>query len=134
MIDPNNPKNVQERIRTLGVKKRDLEKRREQLTKKQSRAINEIVEINKQLKAINIELHDLSQKRYAPLVSEHALVRYLERVKNIDADLLRSEILPEHIVEQIITLGDGTYPVNGFRIVVVNHTVVTVITEDDQPR
>lgn len=128
----NNSKVAQERIRKLGVRKRELEKRKDVLKHNQEKNIAAMTETNTELKSVNIQLTELSKKKFAPLVSEHALVRYLERLKSIDVEAIRKIILPEKTIEQILTLGDGRYPVEDFIVVVVNNTVVTVLTYDGQ--
>lgn len=61
------------------------------------------------------------------VVSEHALVRYFERVKGYDLEQINKEILTEPVKALIKKLGNGVYPVNGFKIKVQNGCVVTVI-------
>lgn len=61
-------------------------------------------------------------------ITDHAIVRYLERHKGIDMNAIRSEILTETTTAYIQQLGDGKYPIgDGRRLVVKNKTVVTVI-------
>ena len=63
-------------------------------------------------------------------VSEHAVIRYLERVKGIDMEVIKAEILDEAIVNIIEKLGEsGSYPSKDskFLALVKNYTVVTVI-------
>ncbi len=63
-----------------------------------------------------------------PVVSEHALLRYLERVKGIDLDAVRSEILAEGRAELIHKLQTCSLPLGpGLRLVVRNRQVVSVV-------
>lgn len=63
-----------------------------------------------------------------PNVSEHAILRYLERVKGIDLIELKKEILSEKVLKMTKTLGgNGSYPNNDFKVVMKNNTVVTII-------
>lgn len=48
-----------------------------------------------------------------PIVSEHALLRYLERVHNIDLEALKAMILTPQLSNAIKTLGSGKYPLSG---------------------
>ena len=61
-------------------------------------------------------------------VSDHAIVRYMERVLGMDINAIRREIVPERVKKIIATLGGGKIPVNNeFSIRVFNNTVVTVL-------
>lgn len=69
---------------------------------------------------------DLSACRIG--VSDHAILRYLERVLGIDVWAVKNQIL--NLNGRVTTgeLGDGKYPVgNGHHAVVKNDVVVTVI-------
>lgn len=56
-------------------------------------------------------------------VTEHAILRYLERVRGIDLEEVENTILPEGYREKLLS---GKIPINGFRIVVKDNTVITV--------
>ena len=59
-------------------------------------------------------------------VSDHALVRYMERISGLSLDNLRTEILTE-VNSFYISLGDGQYPVNTrFKAVVKSGNIVTI--------
>jgi len=62
-------------------------------------------------------------------ISDHAIVRYLERVKGLDIDEIRKEILPDYVRAKTKAMGNGYYPVNGtHKIRVKNDMVITVFT------
>lgn len=61
------------------------------------------------------------------IVSEHAIVRYLERVENINISEVKEKILTPKLIEMVTTLGNGIFPLEGFRVKVVNRVVVTVL-------
>lgn len=66
------------------------------------------------------------------MISDHAILRYLERIMGIDIEMIKKEILPEKAKQTIQALGNGTYPINNkYKIVVKNNTIVT-ITELDK--
>lgn len=61
-------------------------------------------------------------------VSEHAIVRYFERVKGFNIDDIQKEILNDKIKEMTKTIGcNGTFPNNGFSVIIKDSTVTTVI-------
>jgi len=80
------------------------------------------------LASIKEEIRNLEQKNITPVVSEHAVIRYLERVKGLNIELIKQEILTEKIVEQFKTLGNGKYPIQGkHKAIIKGGTVVSVI-------
>lgn len=65
-----------------------------------------------------------------PHLSDHAIVRYLERTGQLDREAIKEDILTPEIVSHIRHLGSGKYPLgNGLRIVVKDNTVVSVVGE-----
>ncbi len=61
-------------------------------------------------------------------VSEHAMLRYLERVKGLDLTELEGEILNDEAMRLIAVLGgSGKYP-NGVCVLVMKDNTVTTIT------
>lgn len=61
-------------------------------------------------------------------VSEHAIVRYFERVKGFNIDDIQKEILNDKIKEMTKTIGsNGTFPNDGFSVIIKDSTVTTVI-------
>lgn len=61
-------------------------------------------------------------------ISEHAILRYMERVKGLNISDIEKEILTEEVLTLIDKLGgSGKYPVNGFQIVMKDFTVTTVV-------
>ena len=60
-------------------------------------------------------------------ITDHAVVRYLERVLNIEIDELKKTIISDKLRALIMSTGDGCYPVgNGQVAVVQNSRVITV--------
>lgn len=62
-------------------------------------------------------------------ISDHAILRYMERHYKMDLNKVEDEIITKQVEEMYSKLGDGTYPTgNGStRVVIKNGTVVTVI-------
>ena len=79
------------------------------------------------IKQINAEIEKLN-KQEGIRVSEHAIVRYLERVKGLNVEKIQKEILSDDVMKLIEVLGgNGTYPKDGFSIVIRNNTVTTIL-------
>lgn len=83
------------------------------------------------LRALEDRLRVLTDESKAPTLTDHAVLRYLERVQGVDVGAARASILPPTVVEMIQKLGSGVYPVGSFRIKVVKGSVVTVLTRDE---
>lgn len=62
-------------------------------------------------------------------VTDHAILRYLQRVMGVDISSARHAILSENLPARVDRLGDGDYPVGSFTVRVVDHTAVTVMPE-----
>jgi len=61
-------------------------------------------------------------------VSEHTIVRYFERVKGFNIEEIQNEILSDNVVKLVEQLGgNGSYPNEGFSVVIKNNTVTTVV-------
>lgn len=88
-------------------------------------------ELEEQLRVVDLQL---SRGRAKPSVSEHALLRYIERKYGIDMAVLRKEVLSEEHALVIkaacpncrLPIGDGLY------IVVKDCVVVTVVRKDEK--
>ena len=63
----------------------------------------------------------------ALIISEHAMLRYIERVIGLDMEDIREAVLPVDTRERVRLLGNATVPVNGHSVKITNGTVVTVL-------
>lgn len=89
---------------------------------------NELLEEKKRLEEL---VQSLIPKKLT--VSEHAILRYIERVMGIDVDAVRQLIANDKVESVVATLGDAKIPLgNSAYAVVKNHTVVTVTTVDPE--
>lgn len=61
-----------------------------------------------------------------PIVSEHAILRYLERVKGMDIESLKNEILDHKTVEHIKFAKNCNIKKATHTLVVKNNTIITV--------
>ncbi len=84
---------------------------------RESKLLTSILNEIKRLKGLDKEL----------IVSEHALLRYLERIMGINLEDIKHEILNDKVASSIKMLGNGTYPVEEYKIVVKDGVVVTVL-------
>lgn len=72
-------------------------------------------------------INDLNNKKELK-VSEHAILRYLERVKGINIGEIEKEILSENVRKMVDVLGgSGKFPNNGYQVVLKDYIVTTVM-------
>jgi hypothetical protein len=80
----------------------------------------------KGINMIEHKIHLLTQDSDTT-ITEHAILRYLERVKGIDLTEIENEILTPKVKEMIETLGrTGVYPNNKFQVCLKNNRVITI--------
>ena len=80
------------------------------------------------VQSLEKRIEELSRTAPEPTVSEHALLRYLERVKGVDLEALRQEILDNGTADAIAFAGNGRIKKGGtdITLIVQNSVVVTV--------
>lgn len=84
--------------------------------------------INLALKEIkNIESRIEKNTNVKMIISEHAMLRFIEREIGIDMEELQERILPSKNMKAISKLGDGEFPIGNHKVRVRNNTVVTVV-------
>lgn len=85
-------------------------------------------EIGKEMSNIHKELNELQPSRNEHLetfkVSDHAVVRYLEREHDINISKLKEKILDEHS-KMLISKGHKVIPVGKHALRIRNHQVAT---------
>lgn len=73
------------------------------------------------------EMEVLKRSNQKIIISEHAILRYLQNVKGVDIEQLKEEIIDQKTLKNISTLGNGKFPVKNHKIVVKGGIVVTVV-------
>lgn len=68
----------------------------------------------------------LQQEAADPIVTEHAMLRWLERVEGVSLDELKAKILDDATIKAIKFAGSGKVSKAGHKIVFKNNVVVTV--------
>lgn len=89
-------------------------------------------EYNQKLKSVEQlknKISSLSKVNKDLKVTEHAIIRYLERVKGLDIEEIEKEILTDSLRNMVTNLGNtGTFPGNGFNLLIKDGTVITITT------
>lgn len=96
------------------------------LKSQQTALTQDINHKSNQLAQLRQKIHDLQKNQSELVVSEHAILRYLERVRKYDMKTASQSILT-HELREIAKLGDGRYTVNGYTLIIKNNVVTTVI-------
>ena len=87
----------------------------------------EINQLKSKEQSIKEEIKKLTTKSTEIIVSEHAILRYFERVLGFNLDDIKKEICTEEFLNLANTLGNGTYPIGeSARAVVKNNVIVTI--------
>lgn len=105
---------------------RDLELALQVKRNEKERLENEYNLLKQNLGVLKVQLAKLEDvKDYQ--ISEHAIVRYLERVCNLDIEAIKQSILSEAMLKNIEQFKSGKFPIkNGFFAVVKDYKIVTV--------
>lgn len=84
-----------------------------------------MTELNKRRDILNKKLEKITAKL---TISEHAIIRYIERVIGINIDEITNKILTPEIEAMYNNLGSGKFPIEGgkARVVIKNNVIVTV--------
>jgi hypothetical protein len=87
-----------------------------------------IGDLRARLGQVRVELQRRLRPSPEPRVSDHALLRYIERVYGVDVDAARSEIMTPAIVTALKS-GASAVTVKGIRMVAKEGVIVTVTTD-----
>lgn len=94
---------------------------------------DEINIINQKLSVLNTERTNIRKQiekisNSEIIVSEHAMLRFIERELGIDLNEIKTKILTDSIKEFYEKLGNGTFPIEntGLKAVIKDNVVLTV--------
>lgn len=120
----NTKQNLNLLIRDLKDKRAELKK----LTKSKGGNIEKIKELRL---AINTMQKDVDRHKQPNgiYVSDHAVLRFIERVMGFDTEMVKERILTKELKKIIHINGDGHYPVEDFKVVVKGKTIATIIKQ-----
>ena len=98
-------KRLQTQLKQEKSELKAAEQTSQQATQKVSKHQQRIASLNKTISKI-------TEGKKKIVISEHAILRYLERHKGLDIEAIKKEILPEKISELVVELGGkGKFPV-----------------------
>jgi len=111
-------------LKALETKHKDLQTKRNLVIENTKELQLEASSLKKKMGQIRYQISELQDKSEL-VVSEHAMLRYIEVVLGIDLEELSLKIT-EGQKEKIKSLGDGKYTNKDFTLVVKNNTVTTI--------
>lgn len=79
-----------------------------------------------QVKGLEDKIAALQESTVEPIVSEHAMLRWLERVNGLNLEAVRNVILDDGTSALIKFTKNGRIKKDGHTLVIKNNTVVTV--------
>lgn len=121
-----NLKSLQTSLSKNEEEKRLLIEKRNKVSEQRNALTNEIELKIENIKSLKIKIEQLKKKEV--IVSEHAILRYLERVEGVDIEKIKERILNEEFKKAYNVLGDGKYPIeNKFFVRVKGNVIVTVL-------
>jgi chromosome segregation ATPase len=117
----------------------ELRRRLDSLLAERQSNQDKISNLDKRTTAINKEVEEINaalatQEPEIPTITDHALIRFIERRYSLDIEAIKQEILPSdpNVMRAMKTLGKGTFPVNdSHRIVLKGNTIVSVLPLKD---
>lgn len=111
-------------LKHLQVRQAQLSAEVEQLTKTMRELQKQLSEKSTALNFVKKEIREITEMK--PVVSEHAMLRYCERILNIDLKKIEQELLSERNIEIIELLRSGKIPIGSCNLVVKNKVIVTI--------
>jgi len=82
---------------------------------------------------LNAEIARRKRPAPEPRLSDHALLRYLERIKGVDVEGARREIMTPGIVAAVKAMATSVI-VNGARFLVKEGAIVTIMDVEKKPK
>ena len=118
-------------IKQLNSQLNILEGNRKALNIQCAQIQRNLSENKNQINKIKKYIYDLEIKQSQELtITEHALLRYCERVLGINIEDIKKEILTPELNKLIDTLGStGTYPYKEYQLKIVDKTIITIINK-----
>jgi len=115
-------------IKSLETRRNKLQTQRKMLNIEIQDKQKESNEMKMRINGFQKKIEQLkSQKNDDLIISEHAMLRYIERVMGIDLQDLQDKILPKDKIQAVEAMGNCTYSLGEHKITVKDGVVVTVI-------
>lgn len=113
-------------LKALQSRLREAEAEVDSLTERAEAAYKVALEAAARRDSIQQMIRAFEESSKEPVVTEHALLRYIERFMGVDLESVRRAILTENAVKLIRFTKSGKINTDGHRLIVKNGAVVTV--------
>ena len=122
----NDLKHLNTELKRLRVYEKDLISKRKILQNNINSNVSECKTVKINIKTKEKDIERLS-KRGDTTVSEHAILRYLERVCGMDVENIKTLILNDEFKAlNYLTNGEGTIKMNDIEYVLKNNVIITI--------
>lgn len=119
---------VSNKLKSLNNQIKDLDIKLEVAKNQKQIYTSEINTLTQKKSRLQSEISKIQSENKSITISDHAIIRYIERVIGVNIEDIKAHILTEDLETKIKTLGNGKYPMkDGGRVVVKNKNVVTII-------
>ena len=117
-------KNSQQ-LKQLESRKSEAEQERKEVHRKQRVLIKQGTQLDHKITDIVKQIERLKAKEV--VITEHAILRYVERAMGLDVEQIKDKILTEATRKAIEAMGNGKYPIDeGLKAIVKDNTIITV--------
>ena len=113
-------KNLQVMITKIKLEIDDLKTQQRSIGESMNKKLSMMQKYEEELQTIKERAKDL-------ILSEHAILRYLERVYKLDTNKLYEEIVTQELKHNYARLGNGSYSVQDCMVKIVDNVIVTVL-------
>jgi hypothetical protein len=80
----------------------------------------------RQADEIESQIKKLESAGHIPVITEHALLRYFERVLGYDLEAIKSQLITDDIAATVNNMVSGKIPAMGCRLVFKDRVVITL--------
>lgn len=122
-------KSLQTQLQEKKEELREAEERKQQIEDLRRESDEKVKKLNQTISSLSKEINGFAEREL--VISEHAFLRYFERVLNHNLDEIKSELLSDQMKDLVKKFGgNGKFPVNtnygNFHLVFRNYVVVTI--------
>jgi len=124
---------IRDKLSQCEQKRVELHRRQAEAKARLSTLNGEIGTLTTQVNNLRLELERRNTDKVDARISDHALLRYVERVLEIDVEKLRNHLLSKEI-RCAIEAGAKSVTIDGIKFIVQGKTIVTMIAPEQKKK